>query len=376
MSAARADDAGETAFLQTSATVNPGNSGGPMVDASGFVLGVIRLKLKEGDGIGFAIPVNEVKDFLEVRGYLGLLGIDRLRLTDELHFEGKGLALRFPDSLEDWSPSRLRVLTDPRDSTVYFSAERVATPWEISRLEEILLGGDLLGSFRASGERRSSAAGAGGGVRGWASGLDVVSGREETLEYFLLDMGPEKMLVRYQGTVEAMAFNRSAVRASLASVRAQPFLAGPIDAPVSPDAIRWSKRPLPLPSSPAVELPEGPGWEEEVSAPFPCPGLPPLDSVLATSPAGDFTVSLRVGWWKRGPSPIEAARACSERPGPFGVGSYVYAVDWLGLGYTVSGRFERSAEEGLLQLEMVAPREKGGFVRDLGASFVERNARR
>ncbi len=83
VSAVRADDAGNTAFLQTTATVNPGNSGGPMVDAEGFVLGVIRLKLRGGDGIGFAIPVNEVKDFLEVHGYVGLLPVARLRLGAE-----------------------------------------------------------------------------------------------------------------------------------------------------------------------------------------------------------------------------------------------------------------------------------------------------
>ena len=68
MSAVRGDSGGNTAFLQTTATVNPGNSGGPMVDAEGFVLGVVRLKLKDGDGIGFAIPVNAVKDFLEGNG--------------------------------------------------------------------------------------------------------------------------------------------------------------------------------------------------------------------------------------------------------------------------------------------------------------------
>ncbi len=67
---------GNTAYLQTSATVNPGNSGGPMVDEDGYVLGVVRLKLGDSDGIGFAILVNTVKDFLTLSGYDLLLRAD------------------------------------------------------------------------------------------------------------------------------------------------------------------------------------------------------------------------------------------------------------------------------------------------------------
>ena len=52
-------------MLQTDAPVNPGNSGGPMLDARGNVIGVVVSRIEESggrdiSGIGFAIPVNEV----------------------------------------------------------------------------------------------------------------------------------------------------------------------------------------------------------------------------------------------------------------------------------------------------------------------------
>ena len=44
-------------LLQTDAMLNPGNSGGPMINAKGQVLGIINMKLAgDADGIGFAIP--------------------------------------------------------------------------------------------------------------------------------------------------------------------------------------------------------------------------------------------------------------------------------------------------------------------------------
>jgi serine protease Do len=70
-------------FIQTDASVNPGNSGGPLIDARGAVVGINTAIFSQGGGsvgIGFAIPINLAKDVLlqlresgkVTRGYLGV----------------------------------------------------------------------------------------------------------------------------------------------------------------------------------------------------------------------------------------------------------------------------------------------------------------
>ena len=54
-------------YLQTTAQINPGNSGGPLFNLRGEVIGVTNMKLAFVEGIGFAIPVESVKYFLEHR---------------------------------------------------------------------------------------------------------------------------------------------------------------------------------------------------------------------------------------------------------------------------------------------------------------------
>ncbi len=54
-------------YLQTSTQINPGNSGGPLFNLAGEVVGVTNMKITFGEGLGFAIPVELVKTFLDHR---------------------------------------------------------------------------------------------------------------------------------------------------------------------------------------------------------------------------------------------------------------------------------------------------------------------
>jgi serine protease Do len=86
-------------FIQTDASINPGNSGGPLFNLRGQVVGINTAINPQGKGIGFAIPIDAVKDVLPqlltsgkvARGRLGVviqgmdddlakaLGVDHVR---------------------------------------------------------------------------------------------------------------------------------------------------------------------------------------------------------------------------------------------------------------------------------------------------------
>jgi serine protease Do len=67
-------------FLQTDAPVNPGNSGGPLINLRGEVVGITTAIVATGQGIGFAIPSNVAKNVVVqlrekgrvVRGWIGV----------------------------------------------------------------------------------------------------------------------------------------------------------------------------------------------------------------------------------------------------------------------------------------------------------------
>lgn len=51
--------------IQTSAAINPGNSGGPLVNSASQVIGINTAVAENGQNIGFALPINVVKDSLK-----------------------------------------------------------------------------------------------------------------------------------------------------------------------------------------------------------------------------------------------------------------------------------------------------------------------
>ncbi len=52
-------------YIQIDAAINPGNSGGPLVNEEGAIVGVNTFIIKGGDNLGFALPVNYLKEALD-----------------------------------------------------------------------------------------------------------------------------------------------------------------------------------------------------------------------------------------------------------------------------------------------------------------------
>ena len=92
--------------IQIDAAVNPGNSGGPLCDVSGKVIGIISLKIvqDEVEGMGFAIPIEDAIKYASIietgkdvtRPYIGISMLD---LTNEYYLWQNRIML--PDGVDN-----------------------------------------------------------------------------------------------------------------------------------------------------------------------------------------------------------------------------------------------------------------------------------
>ena len=77
------------ALLQTDAAINPGSSGGPLLDSSGDVIGIATAMAPGAQNVGFAVPINLAKrvipDLIKMgHPYRPSLGIEGTEITPEL----------------------------------------------------------------------------------------------------------------------------------------------------------------------------------------------------------------------------------------------------------------------------------------------------
>ena len=129
-------------FIQTDASVNPGNSGGPLIDTRGALIGIntaIFSQTGGSVGIGFAIPVNIAKEVLGqlrqtgkvVRGYLG---VAVMPVTPEAR---RAASLPSPKGalvaeVVSGSPAAEAGLK-PGDVIVRFKSEEIQDPHDLTR---------------------------------------------------------------------------------------------------------------------------------------------------------------------------------------------------------------------------------------------------
>jgi S1-C subfamily serine protease len=368
VSALRASDAGERRYLQITNSVNPGNSGGPLVNRDGFAVGVIQSKLAAAKEIAFAIPINEVKNFLDRSGLDHVMPVRRLRLGVFQAIEAKGLALRLPDGFADRSPFISHVETDAASSDVIFRVDRVVSPWPARRVEEALVSSRTFETVPMSPRpgRDAFRSPVPAMLLGGTAGTDAESAHEVRMDYAVLDLGAEKLVARYVGPAEPMAFNESVVRESLLSLQAQRF--GAADLPAA-EKVTWT---MMTDASGRGVLPVPAAWRLEPGRPSPCRGLPEPAVVVTASPVRDASIVLRAAIWPGGIAPAAAAAACGARPGTAPTASYSSSVDWLGVPYVIDGAFTQLGSGQVVQLEVLATNQRSALGRALLAMWLKK----
>jgi serine protease Do len=126
-------------FIQTDAAVNPGNSGGPLVNMAGQVVGINSMAARNGS-IGFAIPANLVKALvpeLHARGKIewGWLGVRIDEITEDNVAEyglpeprGVGIAGVIPDQ------PAARAGLKAKDVVLSIDGTAIGTPRDLQRV--------------------------------------------------------------------------------------------------------------------------------------------------------------------------------------------------------------------------------------------------
>jgi hypothetical protein len=189
------------------------------------------------------------------------------------------------------------------------------------------------------------------------------------LQYGILELGPEKLIARYVGSLEQLAYNESVLRDSVLSLDGQRLIGGELG-PV--EKLQWTTA---SGAAGALSVPVPAGWVVEPGAPATCAGLPQANTSATIYPARDVTLALRVAVWDSATvAPQDAAAACSSRRGSSASDSYAQRADWLGVSYAIEGTFVRVGSRQI-QLEVISPDQKSPIAHALLAAWIKQVAR-
>lgn len=128
-------------LFQTDAAINQGNSGGPLVNTAGKVIGINTAVSGEGQNIGFAIPINDVNGLIKQVLSTGkferpYLGVRYIRLTPDVAKQYKLSVERGAYVLPSPDPSQPSVLADSPADKAGIKEEDIITAIEDTKVDE------------------------------------------------------------------------------------------------------------------------------------------------------------------------------------------------------------------------------------------------
>jgi serine protease Do len=137
------DPSGYFNFLQTDASINPGNSGGPLLNLRGEVVGINAAVRANANNIGFAIPINMVRQLMPTLLREGRIRRSAVGVTVDFLNPIEAGRLKRPDRKGAWVKSVLtggpadRAGVAPDDVIIGFDGKPISDPNELRWLVSI-----------------------------------------------------------------------------------------------------------------------------------------------------------------------------------------------------------------------------------------------
>lgn len=139
-------DPNKLSYIQTDAAINSGNSGGPLINSSGQVIGINTAKIKDSgvEGLGFAIPIDAVKDKItDLSKPVLMIGIQGREIDKSLAQQYNMPVGLYVQEITEFSPAEKAGLKRG-DIIIKFDGQKVTTFNDMTTLKNKHKAGDVV----------------------------------------------------------------------------------------------------------------------------------------------------------------------------------------------------------------------------------------